>query len=439
MLRPGGRIVFAEPNAINPQLRAAVPRQGACASASASRRTSWRSRAGAPARPLAGAGFADVERDAVRLPAPVDAAGAGRDRRPRLAPARARAAGAGDRGLAADPRAAALSARSRPPCSRPSPSSGCRPHGSPALTWLLSVVSLLGYSSVYVVLLLGAGLRRAPATEPRRDRRRDPGRAFWWRASRRGVALPRPDEVDSRVRSGAQGPPVALVERGGAPDFWSLPRPEAIAAVRARAQHNYGFPSGHVACCDRGPARQSRSSSARGGRWPSPSSGCRRWRCPGCTWAGTSWRTCSAASPWASWPWPSPSRSCACSNGPPSRAAAAAAVALVCLLAAASLGLAPFASLLPSLFLGCLAGVLARLRLPVPHRSAAGGRQRPAAGRPRRPGRSSIFALGAAGVRGAAGRRPWLAPGPARRRAGRDDGDARRHDRARPPAQACHG
>jgi membrane-associated phospholipid phosphatase len=62
-----------------------------------------------------------------------------------------------------------------------------------------------------------------------------------------GFALPRPDDVDARVRTGAQGSAVALVERGGAPGFWSLPRPEAIAAVRARAGHNYGFPSGHVA------------------------------------------------------------------------------------------------------------------------------------------------------------------------------------------------
>ena len=118
--------------------------------------------------------------------------------------------------------------------------------GSPALTWLLSVVSLLGYTSVYVVALLalGFGVRLRPSLAVIVAAILA---AVLAGAVKARFALPRPDEVDARVRSGAEGPPVALVERGGATDFWSLPRPEAVAAARARAQHNYGFPSGHVA------------------------------------------------------------------------------------------------------------------------------------------------------------------------------------------------
>jgi membrane-associated phospholipid phosphatase len=118
--------------------------------------------------------------------------------------------------------------------------------GSPLLTSLLSLVSLLGYSPVYVVLLLALGL----------GVRLRPGLAVMVAAVLAGVlvaglkawvALPRPDEVDARVRSGLWGSGGTLVERGGAPDFWSRPSPQAIAAVRARTPHNFGFPSGHVA------------------------------------------------------------------------------------------------------------------------------------------------------------------------------------------------
>jgi membrane-associated phospholipid phosphatase len=118
--------------------------------------------------------------------------------------------------------------------------------GSPALTWALSVVSLLGYTFVYVVVLLalGVGARLRPSLAVIVA-------AILAAVLVAGVklecALPRPDEVDSRVRRGAQGPPVAFVERGGAPDFWSLPRPEAVAAARLRIAYNFGFPSGHVA------------------------------------------------------------------------------------------------------------------------------------------------------------------------------------------------
>ncbi len=115
----------------------------------------------------------------------------------------------------------------------------------PPLRWLLSGVTLLGYAPVYAALLLvlafavrlrptlavlGGLLLSGLVTEGFKD----------------GVAYPRPDEIDSRVRKSFGSGPVQLHERGGAPDFWSPPRPEALFAVRRRAAGNYGFPSGHV-------------------------------------------------------------------------------------------------------------------------------------------------------------------------------------------------
>ena len=117
--------------------------------------------------------------------------------------------------------------------------------GSPALTWLLSGVTYLGYMPVYVILLvtLAFALRLRPSlavlggvlltglvTEAAKD----------------AVAFPRPDEVDSRVVASWAARPLALVERGGATSFWGLPDPAAVEAVRRRATGNYGFPSGHV-------------------------------------------------------------------------------------------------------------------------------------------------------------------------------------------------
>jgi membrane-associated phospholipid phosphatase len=115
----------------------------------------------------------------------------------------------------------------------------------PPLAWLLSGVTLLGYAPAYAALLLvlafavrlrptlavlGGLLLSGLVTEAFKD----------------GVAYPRPDEIDSRVRKSFGSGPVQLHERGGAPDFWSAPRPEAVLAVRQHAGGNYGFPSGHV-------------------------------------------------------------------------------------------------------------------------------------------------------------------------------------------------
>ncbi|HXY42137.1 MAG TPA: phosphatase PAP2 family protein [Vicinamibacteria bacterium] len=118
--------------------------------------------------------------------------------------------------------------------------------GSPPLTWLLTAVTLLGYTPVYVtaLLVLAFALRLRPSlaivgallltgilTE----------------AVKQAVCYPRPDEVDGRVTESFAAHPLPLARKGGAAAFWARPRPEAIAAVRLRAAGDYGFPSGHVA------------------------------------------------------------------------------------------------------------------------------------------------------------------------------------------------
>ena len=117
--------------------------------------------------------------------------------------------------------------------------------GSAPVTALLSLVTLLGYTPVYVTLLLlmAFAVRLRPSlavlggvlvcgllTEAVKD----------------AVAYPRPDEVDGRIRKTFATAPLPLAARGGAAGFWEPPRPHAVAAVRQRAGGNYGFPSGHV-------------------------------------------------------------------------------------------------------------------------------------------------------------------------------------------------
>lgn len=115
----------------------------------------------------------------------------------------------------------------------------------PALTWLMVWVSQLGYTRVYVGLVLflafAVRLRAALvlllvlllagiATE----------------ALKTGVAFPRPSDVDERVTEPGDSPPVSVVPRGAATSFWGLPTAEARAAIRAKPGSSYGFPSGHV-------------------------------------------------------------------------------------------------------------------------------------------------------------------------------------------------
>lgn len=116
---------------------------------------------------------------------------------------------------------------------------------SPALTWLMGWVTQLGYTSVYValVLFLAFAVRLRPAlavllalllagiaTE----------------GLKTGVAFPRPSDVDERVTEPGNSPPVSVVPRGAATAFWGLPSAEARAALRAKPGSSYGFPSGHV-------------------------------------------------------------------------------------------------------------------------------------------------------------------------------------------------
>ncbi len=111
--------------------------------------------------------------------------------------------------------------------------------------WLLTGVTLLGYAPAYVVLVLtmafaarlrptlgvvGGLLLSLLLTEGFKD----------------GVAFPRPDAIDGRVKASFASGPTRLVERGGATGFWSLPQPDALLAVRRRPHGDFGFPSGHV-------------------------------------------------------------------------------------------------------------------------------------------------------------------------------------------------
>jgi membrane-associated phospholipid phosphatase len=116
---------------------------------------------------------------------------------------------------------------------------------SPALTWLMGSVTLLGYAPVYAALILFlafavrlrpalgvllAVLLAAAATDALKD----------------GVGFPRPSHADERVIEPRGTARVALVPRGAATTFWSLPTSQARAAIRAVPGASYGFPSGHV-------------------------------------------------------------------------------------------------------------------------------------------------------------------------------------------------
>lgn len=121
--------------------------------------------------------------------------------------------------------------------------------GSPAVTALLTGVTFLGYLPFHAFLIvtlafgvrlrpgfavLGAVLLTGLVTE----------------GAKEVVALPRPDQVDDRLMRTSASRGEAIVSRGSASGFWSLPAPEVIEKVRdnarARDVGGYGFPSGHV-------------------------------------------------------------------------------------------------------------------------------------------------------------------------------------------------
>lgn len=118
--------------------------------------------------------------------------------------------------------------------------------GSPILTWLLSTVTLLGYTPVYVALVmtLAFGVRLRPSLAVLVGLLLT---GIVTGALKTSLALPRPSDIDARVQEpGDATPPIPVVERGGGEGFWALPTSEAIAAARAHPETDYGFPSGHV-------------------------------------------------------------------------------------------------------------------------------------------------------------------------------------------------
>ena len=116
---------------------------------------------------------------------------------------------------------------------------------SPFLTWLMSTISLLGYSVVYGILIsiitFGINLRKGLAI-------------FMILAIggimtdglKRGLQFPRPSDIDVRVNEPGQVSSQRLVEFGGANSFWSLPSEEALEATKIQIDWSYGLPSGHV-------------------------------------------------------------------------------------------------------------------------------------------------------------------------------------------------
>ncbi len=117
---------------------------------------------------------------------------------------------------------------------------------SPALTWLMTTITSLGYTPVYatILLILIFGVRLKPGF-------------FVFLALlingllifclKQGLMFPRPSDVDIRViEPGFERPPL-LVDGGGAKSFWELPSPEAMTAAKKQTDWSYGLPSGHVA------------------------------------------------------------------------------------------------------------------------------------------------------------------------------------------------
>lgn len=109
---------------------------------------------------------------------------------------------------------------------------------------LMSFVSALGYEWAYVLLIvvcsfgvrLRAGLGMMLAVLLM---------SMATHAIKQGAALPRPSDVDIHVLDKGR-PHRALVADGAGDAFWSLPTANAIAALRAQTDPDYGFISGHV-------------------------------------------------------------------------------------------------------------------------------------------------------------------------------------------------
>ncbi len=116
---------------------------------------------------------------------------------------------------------------------------------SPFFNSFMSLISSLGYSIIYGVLIaiitFGINLRKGLAI-------------FMILAiggimtdgMKRGFQFPRPSDIDVRINQPGYMPTPKLVDNGGAEDFWALPTKGAMEATKRQIDWSYGFPSGHV-------------------------------------------------------------------------------------------------------------------------------------------------------------------------------------------------
>lgn len=121
--------------------------------------------------------------------------------------------------------------------------------GSPAATALLNGVTSLGYLPfhAFLIVTLAFGVRLRPGLAVL-------GAVLLTGLVTEGakeiVAFPRPDQIDDRLMRTPASRGAAIVSRGSASGFWSLPAPEVIEKVREQAwvrdHGGFGFPSGHV-------------------------------------------------------------------------------------------------------------------------------------------------------------------------------------------------
>jgi membrane-associated phospholipid phosphatase len=119
-------------------------------------------------------------------------------------------------------------------------------HGSPSLTVILTIVTLLGYTPAYAaaLLVLAFAVRLRPTLGVLGGLLLA---VTLVEGCKNALAYPRPDAVDARVAPSFATRPIEIRSRGGATSFWSRPQPQAIDAVRRGGSGDYGFPSGHVA------------------------------------------------------------------------------------------------------------------------------------------------------------------------------------------------
>ncbi len=116
---------------------------------------------------------------------------------------------------------------------------------SPAMDWLMSTVSLLGYTFVYsglmLFLIFGFRLKQSLSVLVA---------AFivglLSHGLKNSIKFPRPSDIDVRVLEPGQEPALQLLENGSGESFWDFPSPKALEAARIQPEWSYGLPSGHV-------------------------------------------------------------------------------------------------------------------------------------------------------------------------------------------------